>query len=40
VFSGALTTISVAVCTVWGWRCLRRMPDITLRMRSKAALAS
>lgn len=39
VFSGALTTISVAVCTVWGWRCLRRMPDITLRMRSKAALA-
>lgn len=39
VFSGVLTTITVAVCTVWGWRCLRRMPDITLRLRAKAAVA-
>jgi len=40
LFSGVLTTISVAVCTVWGWRCLRRMPDITLRLRAKAAVAA
>jgi hypothetical protein len=40
VFSGVLTTITVAVCTVWGWRCLRRMPDITLRLRAKAAIAA
>jgi len=40
VFSGVLTTITVAVCTVWGWRCLRRMPDITLRLRAKAATAA
>jgi len=40
VFSGVLTTITVAVCTVWGWRCLRRMPDITLRLRAKAAVAA
>jgi hypothetical protein len=40
LFSGVLTTISVAVCTVWGWRCLRRMPDITLRLRAKAAIAA
>ena len=25
---------------VWGWRCLRRMPDITLRLRTKAALTT
>ena len=40
VFSGVLTTITVAVCTVWGWRCLRRMPDITPRLRAKAAIAA
>jgi hypothetical protein len=40
VFSGVLSTISVAVCAVWGWRCLRRMPDITLRLRAKAALSA
>jgi hypothetical protein len=40
VFSGVLTTITVAVCTGWGWRCLRRMPDITLRLRAKAAIAA
>ena len=40
VFSGVLSTISVAVCAMWGWRCLRRMPDITLRLRAKAALAA
>ena len=40
VFSGVLTAISVAACTVWGWRCLRRMPDITLRLRAKAATAA
>jgi hypothetical protein len=40
VFSGVLSTISVAVCAVWGWRCLRRMPDITLRLRAKSALTA
>jgi hypothetical protein len=40
VFSGVLSTVSVAVCAVWGWRCLRRMPDITLRLRGKPALAA
>lgn len=38
VFSGLLTSLTVAVCTVWGWRCLRRLPDITLRLRRPVAV--
>jgi hypothetical protein len=35
VFSGILSSVSIAVCAAWGWRCLRRMPDITLRLRRR-----
>ncbi len=36
VFSGLLSSVSIAVCAGWGWRCLRRMPDVTLRLRRRA----
>jgi hypothetical protein len=32
VFSGALTIVTVIACACWGWRCLRRLPGITLRL--------
>jgi hypothetical protein len=38
VFSGLLTTLTIVVCTVWGWRSLRRLPDITLRLRRPVAV--
>lgn len=34
VLSGLLTAATVAGCTCWGWRTLRRLPGITLRWRS------
>jgi hypothetical protein len=40
VFSGVLSSITIAVCAGWGWRCLRRMPDITLRLRRPATVAA
>jgi hypothetical protein len=39
VFSGILSSITIVICTGWGWRCLRRMPDITLRLRRPAVAA-
>jgi hypothetical protein len=40
VFSGVLSSITIAVCAGWGWRCLRRMPDITLRLRRPATVVA
>lgn len=37
VFSSALTVLTVAACTFWGVRSLRRLPGITLRLRPVAA---
>jgi hypothetical protein len=36
VFSGVLTAVTVVVCTVWGWRAMRRIPGVTFRLRSPA----
>jgi len=33
LFSGLLTAVTVVVCTVWGWRSMRRIPGVTLRLR-------
>jgi hypothetical protein len=35
--SSSLTIVTVAVCTAWGWRSLRRVPGITLRLRLRPA---
>jgi hypothetical protein len=35
--SSCLTIVTVAVCAVWGWRSLRRLPGITLRLRLRPA---
>jgi hypothetical protein len=40
VFSGILTSLTIAACTAWGWRCLRRLPGVTLRLRSPLASAA
>ena len=34
VFSGLLTATTIAVCAAWGWRCLRRLPGITLCLKA------
>lgn len=34
VFSGVLTVLTVAVCAAWGWRQMRSLPGITLRLGS------
>jgi hypothetical protein len=39
VFSGVLTCVTIAACTAWGWRCLRRLPGVTLRLRRPLASA-
>ena len=39
VFSGVLTSLTITVCTAWGWRCLRRTPGVTLRLRRPLAAA-
>lgn len=33
LFSGLLTAVTVVVCTFWGWRSMRRIPGVTLRLR-------
>jgi hypothetical protein len=38
VLSGGLTALTIVTCTVWGWRRLRRVPGVTLRLRSPAPL--
>jgi hypothetical protein len=32
--SGSLTVLTIAVCTAWGWRSIRRIPGVTLCMRA------
>ncbi|GIF63791.1 hypothetical protein Ais01nite_18260 [Asanoa ishikariensis] len=32
VFSGILTAVMVAVCAAWGFRALRKMPDLSFRI--------
>jgi hypothetical protein len=39
LFSGVLTASTVVVCTVYGWRAMRRIPGVTLRLRSTVATA-
>lgn len=39
LFSGLLTALTVVACTAWGWRALRRIPGVTLRLRSPALAA-
>lgn len=39
VFSGVLTTLTIIGCAYWGWRCLGRIPGITLRWRVARPLA-
>jgi hypothetical protein len=34
LFSGLLTALTIAVCAAWGVRALRRMPGVTLRLRT------
>lgn len=36
LFSGLLTTLTIGVCTAWGWRRLRRVPGIRLCLRAAA----
>lgn len=39
VFSGLLTALTIAVCAGHGWRALRTLPGVTLRLGHKPALA-
>jgi hypothetical protein len=39
LFSGLLTALTVVVCTAWGWRALRRIPGVTLRLRAPVVAA-
>ena len=36
LFSGVLTAVTIALCAAWGVRELRRMPGVTLRLRTTA----
>jgi hypothetical protein len=36
LFSGLLTVLTIGLCAAWGVRTLRRMPGVTLRLRSAA----
>ncbi|BCB91750.1 DUF3159 domain-containing protein [Phytohabitans suffuscus] len=36
VFSGLLTGVTILACTGWGWRCLRRLPGISVHLRAPA----
>jgi hypothetical protein len=36
LFSGILTAVTVVVCAMWGWRSMRRIPGVTLRLRPPA----
>lgn len=33
LFSSLLTALTVVACTAWGWRAMRRIPGVTLRLR-------
>jgi hypothetical protein len=39
VFSGLLTGLTILACTGWGWRCLRRLPGISIHLRAPVAAA-
>jgi hypothetical protein len=39
LFSGVLTALTVVACTAWGWRAMRRIPGVTLRLRPPAVTA-
>ena len=39
LFSGVLTALTIAVCAVWGWRAMRRIPGVTLRLGAPVAAA-
>ena len=39
LFSTVLTTLMVACCVAWGYRCIRRLPGVTLRLRAAPAAA-
>lgn len=39
LFSGALTAVTIVTCTAWGWRSMRRIPGVTLRLRAPQAAA-
>jgi hypothetical protein len=39
LLSGLLTAVTVAACTAWGWRSLRRIPGVTLCLRAPRATA-
>ena len=34
LLSGILTVLSVAACSYWGWRSLKRVPQVVLRIGS------
>ncbi len=36
VFSGLLTALTIAVCAAHGWRSLRSLPDVTLRLSRRS----
>jgi hypothetical protein len=37
LLSGLLTALMVVVCAGWGFRCLRRLPDVTFRVSLRPA---
>ncbi|MDQ7905770.1 hypothetical protein RB614_14720 [Phytohabitans sp. ZYX-F-186] len=39
VFSGLLTVLTILACTGWGWRCLRRLPGISVHLRAPVPAA-
>ncbi|PXY23593.1 hypothetical protein DI005_19780 [Prauserella sp. PE36] len=39
VLSGLLTALTIAVCAGHGWRALRKLPGVTLRLGAKPAVA-
>jgi hypothetical protein len=39
LFSGILTFLMIGCCAAWGYRCIRRLPGVTLRLRARPAAA-
>jgi intracellular septation protein A len=40
LFSGILTALMIACCAAWGFRCIRRLPGVTLRLRAAQPVTS
>jgi hypothetical protein len=38
LFSGILTALMICCCAAWGYRCIRRLPGVTLRLRRRPAM--